>query len=198
MAIPNGHLEWFYYLVKIAIYGTMHHVRCLATWPRNARHAHYIWSFPPIYSLFIYGTWQKSVLELVSESMIFLTRGDRIFIMELARGSFQDENSVPSCKKYHFLAHVSKNLYFSNTSKSADGSPISKIVSLEFTANIPLKLILQYKCYSNGRYAVCPPDISLQSICSQVLHKMKLVDDPKCFTVEVKNLLSMPFQNAKM
>ena len=41
--------------------------------------------------------------------MIFL--GDRIFIMELARGSFQDENSVPSCKKYHSLAHASKNLY---------------------------------------------------------------------------------------
>ena len=33
--------------------------------------------------------------------MIFLTLGDRIFIMELAGGSFQDENSVPSCKKYH-------------------------------------------------------------------------------------------------
>ena len=43
--------------------------------------------------------------------MIFLTLGDRIFIMELARGSFQDENSVPSCKKYHSLAHASKNLY---------------------------------------------------------------------------------------
>ena len=43
--------------------------------------------------------------------MIFLTLGDRIFIMELARGSFQDENSVPSCKKYHSLAHASTNLY---------------------------------------------------------------------------------------
>ena len=32
--------------------------------------------------------------------------------MELARGSFQDENSVPSCKKYRSLAHASKNLYF--------------------------------------------------------------------------------------
>ena len=31
--------------------------------------------------------------------------------MELARGSFQDENYVPSCKKYHSLAHASKNLY---------------------------------------------------------------------------------------
>ena len=31
--------------------------------------------------------------------------------MELARGSFQDENSVPSCKKYHSLAQASKNLY---------------------------------------------------------------------------------------
>ena len=31
--------------------------------------------------------------------------------MELARGSFQDENSVPLCKKYHSLAHTSKNLY---------------------------------------------------------------------------------------
>ena len=31
--------------------------------------------------------------------------------MELARGSFQDENFVPSCKKYHSLAHASKNLY---------------------------------------------------------------------------------------
>ena len=39
------------------------------------------------------------------------TLGDKIFIMELARGSFQDENSVPSCKKYHSLAHASKNLY---------------------------------------------------------------------------------------
>ena len=26
-------------------------------------------------------------------------------------GEFQDENSVPSCKKYHSLAHASKNLY---------------------------------------------------------------------------------------
>ena len=43
--------------------------------------------------------------------MIFLTIEDRIFIMELARGSLQDENSDPSCKKYHSLAHVSKNLY---------------------------------------------------------------------------------------
>ena len=43
--------------------------------------------------------------------MIFLTLGDRIYIMELARGSFQDENSVPSCKKYHSLAHASKNPY---------------------------------------------------------------------------------------
>ena len=33
--------------------------------------------------------------------MIFLTLGDRIFILELARGSFEDENSVPECKKYH-------------------------------------------------------------------------------------------------
>ena len=47
--------------------------------------------------------------------MIFLTLGDRIFIMELARGSFQDENSVPSCKKYHSLAHASKNLYVPNS-----------------------------------------------------------------------------------
>ena len=31
--------------------------------------------------------------------------------MELARGSFQDENSIASCKKYHSLAHASKNLY---------------------------------------------------------------------------------------
>ena len=31
--------------------------------------------------------------------------------MELVRGSFQDENSVPSYKKYHSLAHASKNLY---------------------------------------------------------------------------------------
>ena len=41
----------------IAIYGTMHHVGCLATWPRSARHvlrhAHYILSFPD-YLLFIY------------------------------------------------------------------------------------------------------------------------------------------------
>ena len=61
--IPNGHSQWAFgmillaYLVKIAIYETMQHVRCLATWPRNARlvlrHAHYIWSFPD-YLLFIY------------------------------------------------------------------------------------------------------------------------------------------------
>ena len=31
--------------------------------------------------------------------------------MELARGSFQDEYSLPSCKKYYSLAHASKNLY---------------------------------------------------------------------------------------
>ena len=62
-SIPNGHFQWAFgmillpYLVKIAIYGTMHHVLCLATWPRNARHvlrhAYYIWSFPD-YLLFIY------------------------------------------------------------------------------------------------------------------------------------------------
>ena len=62
-SIPNGHSQWAFgmillpYLVKIAIYGTMHHVRCLATLPRNAsyvlRHAHYMWSFPD-YLLFIY------------------------------------------------------------------------------------------------------------------------------------------------
>ena len=37
--------------------------------------------------------------------MIFLTRGDRIFILERASGEFHDENSVPECKKYHTLAH---------------------------------------------------------------------------------------------
>ena len=62
-SIPNGRSQWAFgmillpYLVKIAIYGTLHHVRCLATWPRNARHvlrrAHYMWSFPD-YLLFIY------------------------------------------------------------------------------------------------------------------------------------------------
>ena len=99
---------------------SMHHVRCLATWPRNARHvlrhAHYMWSFPD-YLLFIYlwdvaeiGSW-TCVLEY---DISYIQ--DRIFIMELARGSFQDENSVPSCKKYHSLAHASKNLYFSYSS----------------------------------------------------------------------------------
>ena len=38
--------------------------------------------------------------------MIFLTRGDRIFILEQASGEFQDENSTPECKKYHSLEHV--------------------------------------------------------------------------------------------
>ena len=67
-SIPNGHSQWAFemillpYLVKIAINGTMHHVRCLATWPRNARHvlrhAQCIWSFPD-YLLFIY-LWDMS------------------------------------------------------------------------------------------------------------------------------------------
>ena len=43
--------------------------------------------------------------------MIFLTLGDKIFILERASGEFQDDNSVPSCKKDHSLAHASKNLY---------------------------------------------------------------------------------------
>ena len=43
--------------------------------------------------------------------MIFLTRGDKIFILERASGDFQDENSVPECKKYHTLAHNFKNLF---------------------------------------------------------------------------------------
>ena len=62
-SIPNSHSQCAFgmillpYLVKIAIYRTMHRVRCLATWPRNARHmlrhTHYMWSFPD-YLLFIF------------------------------------------------------------------------------------------------------------------------------------------------
>ena len=90
-SIPNGHSQWAFgmillpYLVKIAIYGTMHHVRCLATWPRNARHvlrhAHYMWSFPD-HLLFIYlwdvaeiGSWT-----CVLEYDISYTRGQNFSI----------------------------------------------------------------------------------------------------------------------
>ena len=41
--------------------------------------------------------------------MIFLTLGDRIFIME--RRLVPRRKFCPSCKKYHSLAHASKNLY---------------------------------------------------------------------------------------
>ena len=85
-SIPNGHSQWAFgmillpYLVKIAIYGTMHQVRCLATWPRNARHvlrhAHYIWSFPD-YLPFIY-LWDVAEIDswtCVLEYDISFTRG---------------------------------------------------------------------------------------------------------------------------
>ena len=42
---------------------------------------------------------------------LFLKLGDRIFIIERASGEFQDENSIPECKKYHPLAHELKNLF---------------------------------------------------------------------------------------
>ena len=51
------------------------------------------------------------VLGRVCLRMIFLTRGDRIFILERASGEFHDENFVPECKKYHTLAHKFKNLF---------------------------------------------------------------------------------------
>ena len=51
------------------------------------------------------------VLGRVCKRMIFRTRGDRISILERASGESHDENFVPECKKYHTLAHKSKNLF---------------------------------------------------------------------------------------
>ena len=51
------------------------------------------------------------VLGRVCKRMIFLTQGDRIFILERASGEFHDENFVPEYKKYHTLAHKFKNLH---------------------------------------------------------------------------------------
>ena len=63
--------------------------------------------------------------------------------MELARGSFQDENSVPSCKKYHSLAHASKNLYI-NPSNAEATSIQSTGFLLENHLN-PVELIFMEK-----------------------------------------------------
>ena len=85
-SIPNGHSQWAFgmillpYLVKIAIYGTMHHVRCLATWRRNARHvlrhAHYISSLPD-YLLFYLsmGRGRNRFLNLCARVWYFLHSG---------------------------------------------------------------------------------------------------------------------------
>ena len=78
--------------------------------------------------------------------MIFLTLGDRILIMELARGSFQDENSVPSCKKYHSLAHTSKNLYASHQHKIGPAKIAEWSRALRLTA----------RCLSSTQEWGCP------------------------------------------
>ena len=47
---------------------------------------------------------------ILVEDDIFYTRG-RIFILERASGEFEDENSIPKCKKYHPLPHEMKNIF---------------------------------------------------------------------------------------
>ena len=74
--------------------------------------------------------------------MIFPTLGDRIFIMELARGSFQDENSVPSCKKYHPLAHASKNLYILSNLRTGSDLHILQLI-------VPPKIAICLQIQSN-------------------------------------------------
>ena len=60
-------------------------------------------------------TWNTALLALSTKQRdiemsagAFVPRGSF-----LAEGSFQDENSIPSCKKYHPLSHTLKNLYIS-------------------------------------------------------------------------------------
>ena len=76
-------------------------------------------------------------------SRTFLTLGNRIFILELVRGSFKDENFILWCKKCPSPAHVLKNLYIPSKEVPSCFFPI--FTTADFLSSLYLYIVSLFR-----------------------------------------------------